>query len=267
MKFGAKVKFGFSAIQAGQKSATVNAEPRLIANSTLGKFVVTAPVSKAMGVAVGENIMFINNISEVEAAIAQRDVDIVNWANENGIDLETREGQDAALKEFTIWGIAKGIAKYTSKGEPIMVSERYTKEDKQKFINANLAELVAENREMLIERNGGVDADDEVLGALITPDDIESPKVQDYTGSKTATTSSSTGVGCQLNFTDTSIWTALKADLEDKQSKNRVFKVYVDEPLSGDNIVADNGKEKVKIVVYPIEYISDEDPIVRGEKA
>ena len=57
-----KMNFGFTAVQAGQKSSTVNAEPRLIANSTPGKFMITSPVSKALGVAVGENIQFLNNI-------------------------------------------------------------------------------------------------------------------------------------------------------------------------------------------------------------
>ena len=48
MKTFGKLNFGVQAVQAGQKSSTVNAEPQLIANSTPGKFVVTAPVSKAL---------------------------------------------------------------------------------------------------------------------------------------------------------------------------------------------------------------------------
>jgi hypothetical protein len=264
MKLVNKVQFGFSAVQAGQKSATVNAEPRLLANSTPGKFVITSPVSKAMGLAVGENVMFLNNIANVEQAIAQRMEDIVTWADENGVDLETREGQDAALAAFTVWAIAKGVPQYKSNGEPIMAAERFTKEDKQKYIDANAAAIIAENREVLIERNGGEDADDETLKALISVDDIESPKYHSCTGSRTATTGSATGVGCQLNFTDTAIWTALKADLgEDKTKKNRVFTVLLEDVFTTE---VPNGKESVKVAAYPIEYASDEDPIVR-EKA
>lgn len=265
MKLGNKVQFGFNAVQAGQKAATVNAEPRLIANSTLGKFVITSPVSKAMQVAVGENITFLNNIANVEAAIQQRVPDIVDWALENGVDLDTREGQDAALAAFTVWAIAKGVPQFDGKGNPVMASERYTKEDKQKYIAANLATLVAENREVLIERNGGADADDETLGALITPEDIESPKYHANTGSKTATTGSATGIGCQLNFTDTSIWTSLKADLgENKDKKNRVFAVLLDEAFGAQIF---NGKDYVDVTAYPLEFLTDEDPIVREKKA
>ena len=34
MKLGNKISFGVQAVQAGQKSSTVNAAPQLIANST-----------------------------------------------------------------------------------------------------------------------------------------------------------------------------------------------------------------------------------------
>lgn len=265
MKLGNKVQFGFNAVQAGQKSSTVNAEPRLIANSTQGKFVITAPVSKALGVAVGENVMFLNNISNVEAAIAQRVDDIVNWASEAGVDLNTREGQDAALQAFTVWAIAKGVPQYDTKGNPVMSTERYTKEDKQKYIDANGADILAANRELLIERNGGVDADDETLISLISVDDIEAPKYHACTGSKTASSGSATGVGCQLNFTDTSIWNSLKADLGDnKEKKNRVYSVLLEDGFSAQ---VSNGKDNVDITAYPIEFIQDEDPIVREKKA
>ena len=265
MKFTNKIQFGFNAIQAGQKTTTVNAEPRLIANSTSGKFVVTAPVSKALNIAVGERIMFFNNIDDVEKAIQDKVEALVNWANEVGVDLDTREGADAALKEFTMWAIGKGVYKYDSKGNPIMASERFTKEDKQKYIDTHADEILAENRDVLVARNGGVDADDDTLKALITVDDIESPKYHDATGARTATTSSATGVGCQLNFTDTAIWTALKADLGDnKEKKNRIYNVCLDDSFV---VKVHNGKELVEVTAYPLEYIADEDPIVRAPKA
>lgn len=263
MKEIKKIQFGFSAIQAGQKSSTVNAEPRLTVSCTPGKFVITSPVTKAMGVAVGENVMFFNNISEIETAISQKNDDLVAWAAENGIDLDTSEGQLAVLKEFTTWGIAKGYAQFDSKGNPLYVSERYTKEDKQKYIDDNYAEIIAANREVFIERNGGEDADDEVLKQYIKVEEIESPKVQSYSGSKTMTTSNATGVGCQLSFTDTSIWNAMKADLQEKDKKNRLFSVELDNPFTA---TVNNGKEKIDILVYPLSFEADVDPIVRGNK-
>ena len=53
------IKFGINAIQAGQKSSLLNATPQLIVKSTPGQFTITSPVSKALAIAVGENVMFL----------------------------------------------------------------------------------------------------------------------------------------------------------------------------------------------------------------
>lgn len=266
MKLG--LNFGFQTVQAGQKSSVLNAEPQLIANSTSGKFTITAPVSKALNIAVGENVSFANNISLVEAAIqggAGHD-DIVAWANEQGVDLTTIEGQKAALDAFTVWFIAKGIAEYDSKGNPIMSSVRFTKEDKMAYIKEHADELLEANRDALIERLGNPDASDEELIASITPDDIESPKVPSFSGSKTSSTGSFTGVGCQLGFTDSAVWNALKASLDEetRAKKNRIFKVLLESPITS---VVKNGYEDVQVTAYPIEYLSDEDVVARVAKA
>lgn len=266
MKNGIKLglSFGASAVIAGQKSASINAEPQLIGNSTSGKFSVTSVVSKALNVAVGENIMFINNVSQIEQAVMSRDANIIKYAEDNGYNIDTDAKQIA--EDLTFWGIAKGYKKYDDKGNPIMVSLRYTKEEKEKFIAENAAEIVAANRALLIERNGGVDADDETLAALISVDDIESPKVHDAEGSRTATSGSATGVGCPLSFTDTATWNILKSDLgENKTKKNRVFKVELEEPVT---VSIKNGNQTIDVIVYPIEYVEDKEVTVRGgEKA
>lgn len=260
------MKFGLKSVVAGQKSATVNAEPRLIANSTAGKFSITAPVSKALGIAVGENVMFFNNIADVEAELANPSKDTMDWAAENGVDLTTREGQDVFMKVATLWAIAKGVPMYDSKGNAVMARERYTKEDKQKYIDANADAILEANRAALIERNGGEDADDDTLKALITVEDIEAPEYHACTGSKTATTGTATGVGCQLNFTDTAIWNRIKHDIpaDDRTGVNRVFKVDLDHPTEA---TADDGTRDGKAVMaYPIEFLNDEEPMVRGKK-
>lgn len=263
MKLGNKIQFGVQAIVAGQKSSTVNAAPQLIANSTSGKFVITSPVSKALNIAVGENVMFLNNIQGVEAAIQARVEDVVAYANENGIDIESREGQDAILAAFTQWFIAKGVKQYDSKGNPILASERYTQADKANYLAAHKMEIVEANREALVEQFG--DMSDEELAEQLTTDMVEAPKYHSCSGSKTATTASSTGVGCQLNFTDTAIWNALKADLnEDATKKNRIFNVLLDEVQEVDY---NNGKETVKVAIFPIEFAEDADPIVREKKS
>ena len=263
MKTFGKFNFGVQAVQAGQKSSTVNAEPTLIANSTPGKFVITAPVSKALNIAVGENVMFLNNIAGVEAAIQQRVDDVVNYATENGIDINTREGEEQLLAVFTQWYIAKGVKQYDSKGNPVMASERYTKEDKAKYLAEHALELVAANRDALVKEFG--ELSDEELAEHLTVDMVESPKFHAASGSKTATTASSTGVGCQLIFTDSSIWTSLKKDLgDDAPRMNRVYKVLVDEAQTAE---FNNRKENVAITILPIEFKEDVAPVVRTKKA
>ena len=263
MKLGNKISFGVQAVQAGQKSSTVNAAPQLIANSTSGKFVITSPVSKALNVAVGENVMFLNNIQGVEAAIQARVEDVVNYAAEKGIDINTREGEEQLLAAFTQWFIAKGVKQYDAKGNPIMASERYTKDDKAKYLDEHKMEIVDVNRDALVAQFG--EMSDEELAEKLTIDMVEAPKFHACSGSKTATTASATGVGCQLNFTDTAIWGALKADLGDLATKkNRIYNVLLDEVQKVD---FNNGKENVTIDIYPIEFVEDTDPIVRATKA
>ena len=263
IKIGNKVAFGFNAVQSGMKSSSVNNTPQLIANSTKGKFSITAPVSKAMGVAVGENVMFINNIAMIEQAIVAGNADLVAWAEENGVDINTREGQDAVLKEWTVWAIAKGIPQYHANGNPVENTERMTEEEKKAYITEHAAEILEANRDALVERNGG-EADDDTLISLIEIDDIEFPKYHVHSGSRTATTSSFTGVGCQLNFTDTSIWTTLKSDLGDDIAKKIcVFDVLLDEAFT---TTLSNGKENVDVIAYPISYVEDDDIMVREKK-
>lgn len=263
MKTGMKMSFGVQGVQAGQKSSTVNADPQLIANSTAGKFVITSPVSKALGIAVGENVMFLNNIQGVEAAVQARVDDVVAYANENGIDINTIEGERQLVAAFTQWFIAKGVKQYDSKGNPVMASERYTKEDKAKYLAEHAMQIVDANRDALIAEFG--EMEDEELAEKLTIDMVEAPKFHAASGSKTATTANATGVGCQLNFTDTAIWGALKADLGDEaEKKNRIYNVLLDEVQE---VEFNNGKENVKISIFPIEFVEDKDPIVREKKA
>lgn len=262
MKLGNKLQFGINAVAAGQKTTTLNALPQLIVNSTLGKFQITSPVSKAMGIAVGDNVMFLNNIAGVEQAIQARTPEVVAYAEENGIDLSTREGEDAVLAACTQWFIAKGVKKYTKVGEPVMASERLTKEDKEKYLDSHRAEIVEANHDALVEQFG--EMSDEELGAQLTIDMIEYPKYHAAEGSKTSTTGNATGIGCQLNFTDSAIWNALKADLGDaKEKKNRIFNVLLDDVAE---TTFNDGCKDVKVLIYPIEFEEDKDPIVRAKK-
>ena len=259
MDFGKKVSFGFNAVVAGQKTSGNN-EPQLIANSTKGKFTVTSPVTRAMGIAVGEYIQFVNNIDQIERAIQEGNDDIKAIASELGVDLSTREGQVAVVEACTQWAIVKGQPMLDKVGNPIMVSARLTEKDKRAYIAAHAEEALAAMRDTLIERVGNPDASDEELIAAIDLEEVEYPKVPGFTGSKTATTSNATGVGLQLGFTDSNVWGALKKDLGDNaEKKNRIYKVLLDEAVK----TTVDGKE---LTIYPIEFDKDEDPIVRVGK-
>lgn len=259
MNLGKKVSFGFNAVVAGQKTSGNN-EPQLIANSTKGKFTVTSPVTRAMGIAVGEYIQFVNNIDQIERAIQDGNDDIKAIAEELGVDLTTREGQVAVVEACTQWAIVKGQAMLDKVGNPIMVSARLTEKEKRAYIAAHAEQALDAMRDTLIERVGNPDASDEELLAAIELDEIEYPKVPGFTGSKTASTSNATGVGLQLGFTDSNVWGALKKDLgDDADKKNRIYKVLLDEAVK----TTVDGKE---ITIYPIEFDKDEDPIVRVGK-
>lgn len=260
-----KFNVAINAVQAGQKSSTVNAEPRLIANSTPGKFQVTSAVSRALGISVGENIEFFNNIPGLEALANTPTADVVAFCEENGIDINTAEGKREFVSVCTQWYIAKGHQQFEANGNPMMTTVRCTKEDKLEAIKLNGAEMIQDEdfRAMLIERVGDENATDEDLIAAITADDVESPKTESFTGSKTATTGTATGVGCPLNFTDTSIWNAMKADLgENKEKKNRIFNVLLDKP---EVVTVNNGFENIEVTTYPVEFVEDTDPIVRAK--
>lgn len=262
MNFGKKVSFGFNSIVAGQKVSN-NVDPQLIVNSTKGKFTITGPVSRAMGIAVGEYVQFVNNIAEIENAIAAGNDEIKAIANELSVDISTREGQLAVVEACTQWAIIKGQAMIDSKGRPVMVSARLTEDEKKAFIKEHANDFLAdeETRNKLIERVGNPAASDEELIAAIDINEVEYPKVQGFNGSKTATTSSATGIGLPLGFTDSNVWNELKKDLgDDATKKNRIFKVLI-----GDEAVK-TVVDGVETTIYPLEFQEDADPMVREKK-
>lgn len=265
MKLVNKLQFGFKPVQAGQKVTAVNTLPQLIVNSTKGKFTLTGTASKAMNIAVGEYIMFFHNIDiieeKIQGAILGTDDTMINIASELGVDINTSEGKDAIIAACTQWGIAKGVAKYTEKDERVMSTLRFTKEDRERYLESHRMEIVEENRAELIETFG--EMSDEELAEKLTIDMVQSPKVPAFEGSKTSTTSNATGIGCILGFTDSSIWNELKKDLGDiKTKKNRIFDIELDNPTI---VNYRSGSRTFDVKVYPIVFKEDTDTMVRGE--
>lgn len=267
-------------IASGQRLNTVNEEPRLIANSTNGKFMITSAVSKALQVAVGEYIMFLNDSSALELAIAQGNEDVLRAAEEKGYDLNTLEGKKQAVEEFTTWYIAKGYAKYNNKGEALMANIRYTQEEKLRAAISNIDEMLSNEEiyQALAEIMQNENFTAEELKEVLTSDEdnefindvktrviefVQVPQYHVHEGAKTSTTGNATGVGCKLNFSDTSTWNLMKSDLEDKEAKNRIFKVCLDSMCP---VEANNGNEKITIYAYPVQFIEDTDPIARGKE-
>lgn len=259
-----KKSFGFSAVIAGQKASSVNADPALIVNSTEGKFTITAPVAKALGIAPGDYAQFITNVTDIENAIAAHDEGLTAFCEENGLDIETAEARDMIIKEFGVWGIGKGHQLFDSKGNPLKATERFTEADKKRFISENGAGFVAENAEAMREALKMPEATEEELLAVLTPDMIPSPECDKYQGSKTSNVSKLTGVGVQVSFTDSNIWQTLKADLPNPKAINRTYNIDLTAPQF---IELSNGKEMVKVKFFELGEMSDSEPIERKAKA
>lgn len=264
----AKINFSgaIKPIVSGQKSTYVNAEPQLIANSTVGKFQLTSAATKALDISKGEYVKFFDNRQSIEDQINNKTEWALAAAEQLCVNIEEPAGKIAIVEAALTFFVCKGWQKFESNGKPAMCNVRLTKEDKMEIIAARGAELItdAKFRNVLIERVGNADATDEELIAAINVDDINS-QTEAYEGSKTASTSAATGVGLLLSFTDTAIWTAMKADLGDnKDKKNRVFDVKLDAP---ERTTVHNGFKEIEVVAYPLEFVEDTDPVVRGEKS
>lgn len=259
------ISFGINAVASGVKSSVVNAEPQLIASSTKGSFSITGSVSKALGLQPGDYIMFANDAADVEKAVMDKVDAVVEFAAQNGFDLDSADGVAACVKAITTWYIAKGVALFKKDGSEVTASIRLSKEEKQKFYEENVDAVIAENREALINTyNLAPDATDEQIKEVYTAEEMQNPQTQAFSGCKLATTGTATGLGLKLNFSDTNNWEQLKSDLEDKTSVKRVFAVDV---KGGIKSTFNNGKESVDVVYYPLGEFTDEVPARVGKKA
>ena len=266
--------FGFSVVNAGQRQSG-NLEPQLIAVSTTGGFRITGPATRLLGVAAGENIMFVNNVDVVEQAINDTThpmhSTIVAFCEQNGLELGTPAANKAIHAEFDTWVIAKAIQEFDTKGNPKVAKERLTKRDKITYVTNNFEESLA--KVMNSEDEGADEVKERLEGATreeqieILAELIQGREVDSYKGSKTANAAGQTGTGLTLNFTDNNVWNQLKADIDvaDRQKVNRVFDLLVDNII---NITISNGYEDVTIPAIPLGEYSDVAPSrIGGEEA
>ena len=124
------LQFGLSAVQGGKRVIAGNNEPTLIANSGKAKFTLAAPVTRIMGLMPGDSIQFISTVAAIDAAIAERDADVVAWCESAGVEFGTEAARAALLEEFAEYYIAKGIALYEKDGSPKLATIRMTAEEK-----------------------------------------------------------------------------------------------------------------------------------------
>ena len=258
MKLG-NVSFGLDSLNvvaSGVKTSTVSNEPQLVALSTKGGFAITPAVSKALNLASGDNIMFVNNSSWAENEVAQRTDQVVAIAQENGLDLDNPVDAQAIVTALTKWFIGKAYAKKTKTGKDVMSPVRLSAEEKAELLKSQLPDIVANNREALIEQFGlSSDASDEEIASHVTVDNIATPEAPAYVGAKLASNGNVPGVGLKLSFSDTSTWEQMKSDLEDKTAVKRVFDI----DLKGRVVVKlNNGYEDVDVTLYPVGDYTDE---------
>lgn len=266
MKTVKSLNFGFSAVNAGQRNVSV--EPQVIAVSTEGNFRMTAPVSRALGIANGEYVMFLSNVDNIDAAIAQKDPQIVEFCKANELELGSAEAAIAIHKEFDAFAIAKGVKEFDTKGNVKSITERLTKNDKLKFVAQNFNEMLEAALEQAddatkdaLSRDGVTKEEQmEILTAFVTPREL--PK---FKGSKVANPAGLTGIGTSLNFTDSNVWKQLKVDLGDDAEKfNRVYDVDVEDLQ---DVVINDGYKDVTVKAIILGDYTDKEPARIGKSA
>lgn len=258
------MSFGFGVVNAGQRNVVV--EPQFIAVSTEGNFRITPPVSKALGVGHGDYIMFVNNIDNIDAAIKENNEVIVNFCEAQGLEVGTPEAAIAIHKEFDMWGIAKGIVEYDTKGNIKTATERLTKNDKIKFVSSHFEEMLNgameqaddETKEVLSRDGITKEEQIDILTSFVVPREV--PK---HKGSKVANPAGLTGAGTSLTFTDSNVWKQLKADMGDSAtSLNRVFDVDIE---NIQDVTLNDGFKDVTVKALILGDYTDKEPARIGK--
>lgn len=267
MKTFGKTSFGFAAVAAAQRN--VNSAPELVATSCLGSFRITPPVSKALNLSHGENIMFVTTASQVEEAIISKMPELVQYCEENGLDINSPEAAAAIHAEFDTWGIAKGIALFDAKGLAKTTTQRLTKNDKIKLVELNFEQYVSD-----IAANGSEEMKEYLAAEGRTEEEIKEwltqfvsgDTLQKYSGSKTSNPAGTTGAGVSLTFSDTNVWNQIKVGLsaEEALKLNRAYAVDIDAPVI---TKIDNGHEIVDVKVFPLVSFEDVAPKPVGSKS
>lgn len=243
--------FGMTAVQSGKRVMQASNEPTLTANSTKAKFSLAGAVTRIMGLVPGDNVQFVSNIADIDAAIAERDAEVMAWCEENNVEFGTEAARAALIQNFGEYGICKGVPLFEKNGEIKLAGVRMTAEQKAAAFELN-KERIAEEVGKSVEE--------------VTIDDYN-PTTRAYSGARTSTSSNLTGLGLPLTFSDSSMWSELKETLGNEAEKfNRVFEVNLNEPfvvaVETGKVIGDE-KETVEVNAYKISFKADEESIAR----
>lgn len=258
-------EFGLSVVNAGQRQ--VNDKAELVANSTKGGFTLSGAGSSLLGIADGDYIQFLSNYENIANEIKKgTNSTILAYCQEHGLTLGSEEALIAIHKEFDQFAIAKGVQILDRVGNPVMVGERLTAEDRKAYAKAHLAEmleaaLASKNEELTaaLTREGITEDEQvEILAKFVTQE------TEKYSGSKCASTGHATGTGVSLKFSDGNVWSQMKRDIaeDERGSVNRVYTIDVAKAAT---VQLSNGYKDVDVTVYPLVFKEDAAPMQRGK--
>lgn len=250
------LNFGFNAVRATRSNGAL---PQLVVTTTRGGFRMTSALTRVMGIKPGEHVMFLNNLAQIDAAIAAKADELVAFCEEKGIEFGSPQAAIAIHNEFDAWALAKGIVEYAPNGTVKTAPARLSKAAKEQLVVADYeaaleAALASDNKELvdaLSDPEMSKDSKVELLARFMT-----APEVEKFTGSRVASPSNMTGVGLSLIFSDSNSWMQLKADLSDEELSKvaRVFRVDIDKVQK---VTIHNGYEEVDVDMFPLGKFTD----------
>lgn len=268
------LSFGVSVVVAGQRQGGNN-RPELIATSTNGGFRLTGAATRILGVMPGDYVMFLNNLAQIDAAILdttnENHAALVEFCEQNGLDITTPEALVAIHKEFDEWYVAKGVQEFDARGNAKMAKERLSKKDRMTYVAQNFDEFVKQVEESTEE--GAKEVQEALHREDITKEEqieilaqlVEAKDVPSYQGSKCANPSGQTGTGLTVMFTDSNVWAQLKADLKDDADKKvRVYDLDLSDIRTAK---VSNGHELVDVKYLVLGTSVDKDPARIGAGA
>lgn len=250
------LNFGFSAVRATRATGAV---PQVIATTTRGSFRITSALSRVMDVKPGEYVMFLNNVAQIDAAIASKTEELVKFCEEQGLEFGSVQANIAIHNEFDAWAVAKGIMEYKPNGTVKTTVSRLSKSAKEQLVAANYAEalenaLASDNEELKVALNNPdatKDAKIELIARFMV-----APETEKFSGARVASPSGMNGTGLTLTLSDSNSWVQLKADLSDEEmtTTSRAFRVEIDKVQK---VAIHNGYEEVEVDMFPLGAYTD----------